>query len=281
VDLNTLYGNGANDGLDTLKSSGIGGAVVMLGQCPDTVPSWMITEWRGVSSRFDLYVGCYIAAPLPLTSTDQAAFRARLSTVAAAAHQANAKGMAFDAEPYGYPNNAWDNVSGMKAFGQSLDPILLSVGSSVMVYPSSDASWVGSYNDLIQLQDGNCGTTSSCYSANSFGDFIDGLLTGGVKVTLTDASFHWGPQLSGDTWETGVARSVGLTLQRFPGIQASVMPWPDNDEGHGFFSPDEMQYAFDWATRESTGPVFLYQHTLACLCGTWPQWLAAIKAATS
>ena len=102
-------------------------------------------------------------------------------------------------------------------------------------------------------------------------------------MNLTDASFHWGPQLKGDTWQTGVQHSVTLAKQRFPSpnFTASIMYWPDNDEGHGAFSPAEIQYATDQATKYSTGPIFLYQHTLAALAGTWPQWLTAIKTATN
>ena len=275
VDLDRL----GEAGIASLVRNGVGGAVVMLGACTtNPIPAWQITEWKWVSSQADLYVGCYISAPTPAaTSGAQADQKAALQVVATAAKSANAKGFALDVEPYGGTDSAWNNIAGLKAYAQSLVPV---IGfGQIQIYPSSNASWPGSYNDLIRAQNGEPGT----YAANKFGDFIDGLLAGGARVNLTDASFHWGPQLRGDTWQTGVQRSVALAKQRFPSpnFTASVMNWPDNDEGHGAFSPAETQYAFDMATKNSTGPVFLYQHTLAALSGTWPQWLAAINAAVT
>ena len=100
-------------------------------------------------------------------------------------------------------------------------------------------------------------------------------------MTLTDASFHWGPQRDGDDWESGIAKSVDLTTKRFPGIKASVMLWPDNSEGHGPFSPDDTEEGFSNAARISTGPVFLYQQSLATGSNVteWRAWLSAIQSA--
>jgi hypothetical protein len=59
------------------------------------------------------------------------------------------------------------------------------------------------------------------------------------------------------------------------------MLWPDNDECNMMFTPAEMAAAFDAATRRSTGPAIMYEHSLAYggLGYDWPATLAAIKAA--
>ena len=124
------------------------------------------------------------------------------------------------------------------------------------------------------------GNGTNVYANNMFADFLSGLLDAGVKATLTDAVFHWGPQAPGRTWETGIAESVRRAGQAFPGLSASVMLWPDNNEGHGAFSPADMRTAFEAATRLSTGPAILYEHSL--VYGgqgyDWPATLAAIKS---
>ena len=275
---NLLSGKAGGIKLGTLEKAGIVGNVVMLQQAPTSVPDWMVKQWKQVRKHGLLYVGVYIAAPLP---TEWDTFRQRLQVVADAAKRAGANGLVFDAEPYGRPSSEWDLHSQterelMRANAKSLAPIINGVGS-LLVYPSSAASFPGSYNDIVSQQNGG----SDAYAKNLFPDFISGLLSGGVDVTLTDASFHWGPQRRGDTWETGIATSVELTTARFPGIHASVMLWPDNSESHGPFSPDEMQTAFAAAARLSTGPTFLYQQSLAdgSRVTEWRAWLASIKTA--
>jgi len=250
----------------------------MLQQAPDSVPDWLVKELKKVRAHGLLYVGVYIAAPLP---KHWESFRRRLEVVADAAKRAGANGLAFDAEPYGYPDTEWDgnsptDRSTMLTEAKSLAPIINGVGN-LLIYPSSNASFPGSYNDVIRAQNGDENT----YANNLFPDFITGLLSGGVDVTLTDASFAFGPQRAGDTWATGIAKSVELATARFPGIHASAMLWPDNDEGHGPFLPAEMQTAFAAATRLSTGPTFLYQHSLAAGSNgrAWRAWLSAIQSA--
>jgi hypothetical protein len=264
--------------LKKLSASGVAGYVVMLHEPPDSVPEAIERIFTKIRAHGLLYVGVYIANPLP---DDWADFRRRLDVVASAAKRAGANGLAFDAEPYEYPDGEWESRSPtdratMRANAESLAPIVKSVGN-LLIYPSSTASFPGSYNDLIHIQNGDQGI----YAKNLFPDFLDGLLAGGVDVTLTDASFHWGPQGSGDTWETGIEESVSRATKRFPGMKASVMLWPDNSEGHGAFSPDDVQDAVAAATRLSTGPVFLYQQSLATGSdvSAWKEWLAAIKAA--
>ena len=264
--------------LGTLKASGVAGSVVMIQQAPDSVPDWLVKEWKKVRAHGLLYVGVYIAAPLP---KDWASFRRRLQVVADAAKRAGANGLAFDAEPYGLPDTEWDghsptDRSTMRTEAESLAPIIKGVGN-LLIYPSSNASFPGSYNDVIRAQNGDNDT----YAKNLFPDFISGLLSGGVDVTLTDASFASGPQRAGDTWATGIAKSVELATARFPGIHASAMLWPDNDEGHGPFLPAEMQTTFAAAAQFSTGPTFLYQHSLAAGSNrtAWRAWLSSIKSA--
>ncbi len=237
VDLDTL----GQEGIASLVQNGVGGAVVMLGTCTtNAIPAWQIAEWKWVSSQGDLYVGCYMAAPAPpTTSAQQSDQKAAFAVVAAAAKSANAKGFALDAEPYGSGSeDAWNGIPSLKSYAQTLAPI---IGfGQIQIYPSSNASWPGSYNDVIQLENNNCPGQTSCYATNGFGSFIDGLLAGGASVNVTDASFHWGAQASADRngpdpWGTGVPKSVALAKQRFPSANfaASIMFWPDNDEGHG------------------------------------------------
>ena len=279
VDLDRLESRKAGGiTLGTLEAAGIAGNVVMLQQARSSVPDWMVTEWKRARRHGMLFVGVYIAAPLP---KDWDSFRRRLQVVADAAKRAGANGLVFDAEPYGYSDTAWDSSAPadratMRMNAQSLAPIIKSVGD-LLIYPSSNASFPGSYNDVIRALNGDEDT----YAQNLFPDFVDGLLAGGVQITLTDASFQFGPQRPGDTWATGIAKSVALTTARFPGIRASAMLWPDSRESHGAFSPAEMQTAFSAAARVSTGPVFLYQQSLAngSDVKAWRAWLAAIKAA--
>src|SRR4029079_4429893 len=135
--------------LGTLEKAGIAGNVVMLQQAPASVPDWMVKEWKKARKHGLLYVGGYIAAPLP-TRWDK--FRQRLQVVADAAKRAGANGLVFDAEPYGLPSTEWDVPSAgerelMRANAQSLAPIINGVGD-LLIYPSSAASFPGSYNDV-------------------------------------------------------------------------------------------------------------------------------------
>jgi len=281
--------------LDQLQSSGIKGAVVGMGLLDGaTIPDWVLDQWRTVRARkMSVYVGTYAASPTaPFADLwDDAAWatvKQRLTLLANQARSANANGLAFDLEPYGYDMSMWStsypgNTHGasatrtkMRERARELAPILNSVGP-LIIYTSSNASFPGSYNDIVQAAAGN-GT--DVYADNMFKDFLAGLLDGGVATTVTDAVFHWGPQAPGRTWETGIAESVSRATQAFPTVSASVMMWPDNNEGHGVFSPSEMRIAFDAATRLSTGPVLLYEHTL--VYGgqgyDWSATLAAIKS---
>ena len=63
-----------------------------------------------------------------------------------------------------------------------LAPTIKSVGK-LIVYPSSNASFPGSYNDLIVAQAG----CPDFYANSRFPDFLQGLIDGGVDVTLADA----------------------------------------------------------------------------------------------
>ena len=77
----------------------------MLQRAPTSVPDWMVKQWKQVRKHGLLYVGVYIAAPLP---KNWDSFRQRLQVVADAAKRAGANGLVFDAEPYGLPSSEWD-----------------------------------------------------------------------------------------------------------------------------------------------------------------------------
>jgi len=131
----------------------------------------------------------------------------------------------------------------------------------------------------VSIEIANAGNGANYYADNLFPDFLRGLLEGGASVTVVDSVFASGIQLPNRTWEQAIAESRNLTTQVFPGAHASIMVWPDNDESHGPFSPEQMQVALEAATRLSTGPVVVYEHHLIDGTFNWQPMLAAIKAA--
>jgi hypothetical protein len=259
-------------------------------------PTWVLDQWRGVRARgMFLYVGANAVSPTsPFADLfNDAAWtnvENNLKSLAAQAKSANANGLALDLEDYynggamwsvWYPGNTRsesETRAKMRARARQIAPILASAGP-VMVYPSSTASFPNSYNDIVHEAAGNGGDV---YDHNLFSDFLGGLLDAGVNVTVIDGVFAAGIQAPGRTWDTGIAESVSRITQVFPTVHASAMLWPDNHESRSEpFSPSDMATAFDAATRRSTGPVILYEHSLAYggLGYDWPATLAAIKAA--
>ena len=286
VGMDNLLGNRAGGiTFDTLTAHSVDGAVISTGHLEDSYPAWMISEFTSVKSHGQLYVGANIADPLPSNSSEWTTFQNRWKTLANAAKAAGADGMAIDAEPYGFNDEHWQGSDhqGMYNQARALAPTLKSVGK-LIVYPSSNASFPGSYNDLIVAQAGRPGF----YDNSRFPDFLRGLIDGGVDVTLVDASFHFGVQYSGDQgdWSTGVAHSAALTHQAFPTMHASVMIWPDNDERNGggtngFFSAPQVQNMVREGLPEVDGPFIVYEHQLATgtQTGNWNAYLDAIDAA--
>jgi hypothetical protein len=281
--------------LDQLQSSRISGVVVSTGLLdghltPDTV----LSQWRGVRARgMSLYVGANaVTSTSPFADLfDDAAWsyvETKLQSLASQAKSANANGLALDLEDYynggpmwsvWYTGNTHDEATTrakMRQRALQIAPILKSAGPLIL-YPSSNASFPNSYNDIVQEAAGNGG---DLYDHNLFGDFLAGLLDAGVNVTVTDGVFAAGIQAPGRTWDTGIAESVARITQVFPTAHGSAMLWPDNYQS-GPFSPSDMAAAFDAATRRSTGPVILYEQSLAFggLGYDWPATLAAIKAA--
>ena len=97
-------------------------------------------------------------------------------------------------------------------------PTIKSVGK-LIIYPSSNARFPGSYNDLIGTRPkASTGTTATHVPV-----FLQGLIDGGVDITFVDASFHFGVQYSGDQgdWATGVAHSAALTQAVYPTMHGS------------------------------------------------------------
>jgi hypothetical protein len=289
--------------LDTLSAAGVSGYLVQTQHLAGPVSDSMVGEWQMLTARGQsLYVGLYATnlydTRCPFADVwDDGAWslvRTRLSALGAAARNGGAAGLAIDLEPYTgasagsrtpnmwnvtFPGNTHDAASTrakMRQRAAEIAPILASVGE-VLIYPSSNASFPGAYQDLVQVNAGR----PNVYADNLFPDFLAGLVDGGARVTLTDPAFMSGPQLPGRTWDSGIRESVALTMQAYPTVNASAMLWPDNDESHGPFSVSETQAAFRAAAQYSTGPVVLYQHHLTDGSTSYSAWLSAIAAALS
>ena len=190
----------------------------------------------------------------------------------------------MDAEPYGYADEHWQGSDHANFYnqGRALAPTIKSVGKLV-IYPSSNASFTGSYFDLIVTQAGR----PHFYDNSRFPDFLRGMIDGGVDITLADASFDYGVQYAGDRgdWAVGVAHSVNLTHQVFPSMHASVMIWPDNDERNGggsagYFEAGAVQHMVTASLPNVDGPFIVYQHELGMGTQTarWNAYLDAIDA---
>ena len=282
--------------LDDLQSSRVDGVVVNTGLLDGAMyEGWVLDEWRGVRARgMHLYLSTSAAsstAPFADLFNDAAWSRTvfLLQRLADQAKSANANGLMFDLEPYGYGSSMWsvaypgntrsesETRAKMRERARQIAPVLAATGS-LIIYPSSAASFPDSYNDIVQEAAGHGG---DLYAHNLFSDFVAGLLEGGVNVTITDAVFAAGPQAPGRTWDSGIAESVSRVTSAFPGVHASAMLWPDNDESHAPFTPAEMTTAFEAATRRSTGPVILYEQSLVYggLGYDWRATLLAIKTA--
>jgi hypothetical protein len=270
--------------LDTLAAHGVAGSVISTGHLADSYPSWLVSEFSTVRAHGQLYVGANIADPLPASPDEWTTFQNRFQALANAAKAAGANGMAIDAEPYGQDDHHWDGSDHQGMYNQArlLAPVIKSVGTFI-IYPSSNASFPGSYNDLIRAENGS----SNSYANSRFPDFLRGLIDGGVDVTLSDASFHFGVQYSGDhgDWATGIAHSVGLTHQVFPTMHASAMLWPDNDErngggANGYFPVEQVQGMVAAGLPQVDGPFIIYQHQLGqgTITSTWNAYLIAIDA---
>jgi hypothetical protein len=229
-------------------------------------------------------VGANIADPLPANSSEWTTFQNRFQALANAAKAAGANGMSMDAEPYGQDDHHWDGADHQTMYNQALQlaPVIKSVGTFI-IYPSSNASFPGSYNDLIRTENG----TAHSYDNSRFPDFLRGLVDGGVNLTLLDASFHFGVQSTTDhgDWATGVAHSANLTHQVFPSVHASAMIWPDNDERNGggsagYFPADQVQGMVTQGLPQVDGPFVIYQHELGSgnIAGAWNAYLNAIDA---
>ena len=206
-------------------------------------------------------------------------------TLANAAKAAGANGMAIDAEPYGFNDEHWQGSdhAGHVQPGPALAPTIKSVGK-LIVYPSSNASFPGSYNDLIVAQAGRPGF----YANSRFPDFLRGLIDGGVDMTLVDASFHFGVQYAGDQgdWSTGVAHSAGAHPSGVPepaGVghdlarQQRTQRWRQRR----LLQRPQVQNMIQEGLPEVDGPFIVYQHNMATgtITGTWNTYLDAIDTA--
>jgi hypothetical protein len=287
VDMDNLIGNRAGGiTLDTLAAHSIDGSVISTGHLNDSYPAWMVSEFTTVKSKGQLYVGANIADPLPTDSGEWSTFQDRFRALANAARAAGANGMAIDAEPYNSDRETWRRGDFTTVYNQArlLAPTINSVGK-LIIYPSSDASFPGSYNDLIGYQ---AEGTHWYGGDNTFPSFLQGLVDGGVDITFVDASFHFGVQYYGDQgdWGTGIAHSAALTKAVYPSMHASAMIWPDNSERNGggsagYFTPGQVQNMVADGLPSVDGPFIIYHHQMATgtLTSQWNAYLDAIDAA--
>lgn len=286
VDLDNLVFNSTGISLANIRDAGISGnalslanSINMLQSTPITIPSWMKDEWSTALTFGDFYVGPYFANPLPANSTEWGYFLTNLAVIRDAGLEVGATGWAIDLEPYTGGDRAWDGSdhAGYTAHGLAIGNIMKTMGPAI-IYTSSNASFPLSYFDEIAIQ--NDFPAGDRYTSNLFPYFMTGLNNSGLVSTITDASFHYGVQVSGDggDWHTGITHSVRDTHNVFPTTHASVMMWPDRMEnGQGHFDPSDMAVAFENAIVDCDGPPILYQHELAT--GTQnPFWFDTLAA---
>jgi len=283
---NLLSNNAGGITFDTLASHSIAGSVISTGHLADSYPAWLISEFRSVKSKGLLYVGANVADPVPTNPADWATFQNRFRALADAAKAAGANGMAMDAESYGNGHDVWRAGDFANVYNQArlLAPVIRSVGKLV-IYPSSDASFPGSYGDLIAYQEEGIHFYGG---TNTWPSFLQGLIDGGVDVTLTDPAFHYGVQCycDGGDWGVGIAHSVALTKAVFPTMHGSAMIWPDNDEKNGggaagYFPPGAVGNMIYDGLPSADGPFTVYEHQLGTgtLAGRWNAWLDEIDTA--
>jgi len=290
-ELNQLNSGDGPQNLDSLQQAGIGGYAVITGRIEGfgggQIPDWMVSQWSSVTSRGQqIYPGVYASSPTSpfadlFDDGQWAAVRAGLSHLAGRASQAGAAGLSLDLENYGvsaamwsvsYPGNTHDaNTTRAKMFqrGQEIAPIFASVGN-VIIYTSSIAAAPGSYQDAVATY---AGSGQNVYADNMFPDFLRGLLAGGARVTVIDSVFTAGIQLPNRSWDAAIGESVGLMEGLFPGVDASIMVWPEN----GSSSAEVIALA----SRLSTGPVVIYEQHLIDGGFDYGPYLAALRAALS
>jgi hypothetical protein len=264
-------------GIQVLNDSHVG--LLMSLSDPSSMPDWSVNmlRWNTVKRGASMY--------LADKATDPARYTAAAKGLVDYLHRAGGTVTGLDLEPYGGSNDFW--FSGITAAQANeagyVIGSLFAPFEECVIYTSSNASFVGSYFDLVQLQAGNK-PPPSAYTGNKLQDLVDGMVRGGCKVTITDASFHIGPQFNHESWPDAIAHSVRLTEQHWAGkVHASVMTWPDLDEGSNPvpFDPATMEYAWQSATRLSTGTPTIYEHHVAEGAGTrggmWAAYMAAAK----
>lgn len=242
-------------------------------------------------------------APIPYTSDGPTAFSNKIAywqVLCDIARTQNFDWVLLDGEPYSQPTNSWSQMTQDEAYslGVGFGNAVAGSTGKMIIYPSSNASFPGSYNDLIQIQDGN----GSLYGPpHAFPRFLDGLVSTGIDICLQDATFHFGVQYAPDAgdWHSGIQRSVLLTETAYPGIRGSCQEWPDNDERNGasssnpspgFFAPAQFEGMMLAALQTCHGPIMLYNHYLSTesavydVSAVWndsPGWLQAVNAAVS
>lgn len=272
----------------TLWARGIDGVFISgQGQWWDPVYATTIALLR---DQFEhVGVGMYFAqSPIPSSAANVDQALGNYHALLTAARNAGANVCGGDCEPYGQDGGAWwEYPAGeISRLGDGIGEIAVNLGyDEMMLYTSSGASFRGSYQELVAAQ---AGWPPDIYDGNRFPMFVDGLRTTTPDgyITITDAVFHHGPQLAGETWASGAQRSADLIAARWADVNGSIMYWPDITEGN--FAPPDDGYppgttgeATSAALAGGTGPAVIYQHHLTdnTRADRWLDWLDEILAA--
>lgn len=208
-------------------------------------------------------VGMHLGhSPKPTSSGNVSTLISQFTSLCASGAAAGAVFPTLDCEPYDGPDNMWNvEVSAVDAaaLGTGIGNAILAQGwTRVALYTSSNASWPGSYNDELQWEVNGVHP----YDTSKFPNFLTALCNTGVIVEHTDAAFHFGPQRSGFTWDTGCADTVARAEAFHPNMRGSIMYWPDIDEGGlaGGYDDGVTEAAAAASLAHSTGLIHLYQH---------------------
>jgi hypothetical protein len=212
----------------------------------------------------EVYVGMYLAAyPFPMSNAEVDTLVNNFISLLRVAAQNGASGASADCEVYEAPDQGlWSQMPRAVAerYGTMIGKAIRSVGwTKLLLYPSSEASFPGSYNDLANEANGRTGT----YANNKFQYFVKKVMDEGVEVTHTDAVFHWGPQVSGYDWSTGAAETAKRCKAFDPRLKGNIMFWPDNTEAAHFrptegYPPGMTFDAAHGAANNGTGEFTVY-----------------------
>ena len=196
--------------------------------------------------------------------------RPRSQVVAAAAKSANAKGFALDAEPYGSGSeDAWNNILVPEGVRADTRPDHRVRADSDLPVIERIVAWQLQRRDPAGEQQ-LPGETRRVRDKR-IRRLHRRSARRGASVNLTDASFHWGPATAGVRTPGGpvcneASRSPSSGSRHRTSRRRSCSG-RTTTKATARSHPPRSSTHVDMATEYSTGPVFLYQHTLAGLVG--------------